>query len=259
MNQVKMYYRTSLRRENLFQNFIYNIFLSVCSYPRLLLEVFVRKNFGQRYFRMSTSLTITLILLLMPEFFSMPRWALRLFGETGYYNNQSTQLSWYLFVGAFFVFSAFRYREIEKLSSGIDFNKFSLYSGDINKRFFQIPVFGKTDMRGVETFREPAFFFVIGAVLVFFNQKIGIVISISSIMYCISYFAAYKNGDDFIAGLNDERLMKEELYNSYVKNLPGEQCRGVRFYMDRPGSIEEAEKVAEYMQKPESEDSVFAF
>ena len=261
MNKVQMYYRTSLRRENLALNFIYNLFLWVCSYPRLMLEVFVRKNLGQRYFRMSSAITVAAILFFMPKISSTPRWVTSLFGVSrgSRYDDSSAQFTWYLFITLFVIFSVIRWFEIEKLSSGFNFNKYTKYSGDINYRFSKIPFFGQTDIRQVETFWEPLFFFLIGGLLILLGQKIGIVIFIGSIMYCISYCAAYKNGDDFIADANDERLLEEEFHNSYVKNLPGEQCRGVRLYMDRPRSMEEAEKVAEYMLKPETEDAVFQF
>lgn len=261
MNKVQMYHRTSLRRENVALNFIYNLFLWLCSYPRLMLEVFVRKNFGQRYFRMSSAITVALILYLMPKISSTPRWISGLFGVSRgrYYEDSSAQFTWYLFIILFVVFSVIRWREIEKLSAGFNFNKFTKYSGDIHHLFFRIRFFGQTDIREIETFWEPLLFFLIGGLLILLGQKIGIVIFISSIMYCISYCAAYKNGDDFIADANDERLLEEEFHNSYVKNLPGEQCRGVRLYMDRPRSMEDAENVAEYMLKAESGDAVFKF
>src|SRR5580698_10190152 len=61
-----LYYRDTLRRENMLKVFILSLFSLFASYPRLLLEVFIRKNFGARYFKLSSALTVAFLLAFVP-------------------------------------------------------------------------------------------------------------------------------------------------------------------------------------------------
>ena len=53
--QKNLYYRAIARRENMFKLLLLSFFNFFSSYARLLLEVFTRKNFGERYFRLSSA------------------------------------------------------------------------------------------------------------------------------------------------------------------------------------------------------------
>jgi len=61
-----LYYSRSLRRENLLKKTFLGFFQYFASYPRLLLEVFVRKNFGERYFQLNSALWLAFLLALWP-------------------------------------------------------------------------------------------------------------------------------------------------------------------------------------------------
>ena len=61
-----MYYRNVFRRENVLRARILDFFLTIASYPRMLIEVFIRKNFGERYFSFATVITVALIMFFYP-------------------------------------------------------------------------------------------------------------------------------------------------------------------------------------------------
>ena len=52
-----LYYRTVFMRVNSIKEIILGFFLAIASYPRMLLEVFTRKNMGERYFSLATAYT----------------------------------------------------------------------------------------------------------------------------------------------------------------------------------------------------------
>ncbi|CAG5011145.1 hypothetical protein DYBT9275_04891 [Dyadobacter sp. CECT 9275] len=56
--KTNLYYRAVFRRQSMLNEFVMDFFLYFCSYPRLMLEVFVRKNFGERYFSFFSALMI---------------------------------------------------------------------------------------------------------------------------------------------------------------------------------------------------------
>lgn len=61
-----LYFRSVIRRENLFKKFVLDFFFAIASYPRLLIEVFIRRNFGERYFSMASAVWLTVLLLAFP-------------------------------------------------------------------------------------------------------------------------------------------------------------------------------------------------
>lgn len=59
-----LYFQTMFQRTNGIKMIILDFFLSIASWPRLMIEVFIRKNFGERYFSLAAAITITVILFL---------------------------------------------------------------------------------------------------------------------------------------------------------------------------------------------------
>ncbi len=250
--QKNLYYRTVFRRENVIKKAIYDFFLSIASYPRLLLEVFIRKNFGERYFSLASVLTITVILLVFPGLIN----GLMSLGHRGGFGGGfdddygrrpgffSESVLWYLFIAAFLVFSALRWLEIRRNPSVFDFKKFSLYTGDINPLFNKIKIMDKpVSTRWIETFFEPLAFFILGFILYLFKQKLGLLLCISSICYGLSYAAAYHNGDNFVMDKIDEMILNERQHDAFVDEEDADKTSGVRFYARRPNTKELREKV----------------
>lgn len=251
-----LYYRTVFRRENVIKKAIYDFFLGIASYPRLLLEVFIRKNFGERYFSVASVLTIAAIMLFFPGiinsimglFMDVRNMGSFSGGDYGDYRHSNSFFSespiWYLFIVAFLIFSTLRYLEIRRNPSVFDFKKFSLSTGEINPLFYKIQLFGKPiSTRWIEIYFEPLLFFIVGIILYLINHKLGVLICISAICYSLSYAGAYRNGDNFVMDKIDEMILNENQYDSFVGNAEADKTAGIRFYANRPNSEELREKV----------------
>lgn len=264
-----LYYRTMLRRENLLTKAIFKFFKMCTTYPRLLLEVFIRKDFGERYFQINSALLVTFLLGLWPivkakilsPFHHYDEYAYTVPFDMGDHPLRHHQtalndaglfphyLGWYLFLALFLVFSFIRRAEIKRNPSVFDFAKFSLYSGTINPLFFRIQLpWRKTDMRLVETIFEPAFFFVAGLILwKLLGQSIGLVIVISSLFYAGGYMADYAAGDNFVMDKIDEIIANEELEKSFVEGVGGDKTRGFTMRAAAPADTEMRRRILPQM------------
>ena len=261
--QKNLYYRTVFRRDNVIKKAILDFFLAIASYPRLLLEVFIRKNFGERYFSLASVLTITVILLVFPGLIN----SLMSLGHRGFDDdygsfgrNQgffSESALWYVFIAAFLVFSILRWLEVRKNPSVFDFKRFSLYTGDINPLFNKIKVFDKpVNTRWIEIFFEPLPFFILGFILYLLKQKLGIVLCFSAVCYGLSYAGAYRNGDNFVMDKIDEMIVNQEQHSAFVDEEDAGKTSGVRFYARRPNAKELREKVLSSFSEGEDDTIV---
>jgi hypothetical protein len=250
MSTKNLYYRKAFQRENVITSFLFNIAMKLYSYPRLIIEVFIRKNFGRRYFSLSTTITALLVMTLAPVVIHrLPSFSYAYGERPGFWTQYA---SWYVFVLAYAYFAFKRWMEIQHTPSVFDFKKFSLYSGDIDHRFLDFNLFGTPSLRRVETLYEPGLFFLAGVILKMTGQPLGILLMVCALFYSLSYLAAYKQGDDLLQDLIDEKLMNEEFRGAFVNELLGHQTRGVRYYMNKPSSPELREEMEEYFM-PESE------
>jgi hypothetical protein len=242
--QKNLYYREVLRRKNPLKELLIRVFMGFSSWPRLLLEVFIRKNFGERYFSFSTAVVMTCFLALLPFAFFFTgglfsggygrNWTLFFFSYT----------SWYLFLAAFMFMAVLRRREIKRNPSVFDFAKFSLYAGDIDQRFFGFTILGTPDIRRVEILLEPALFLVGGFALSLFGQSVGMLIMFCSILYSLSYVAAYHIGDEYVMDKIDEKICNEDFMTHFISDSDT-SYRGLRCYSRKPVSEENRQKIAE--------------
>ena len=108
-------------------------------------------------------------------------------------------------------------------------------------------------MRRIETLIEPLTFGVIGFVLMAFGQALGGFLILCSLIYSLSYMAAYKIGDDFVMDKIDENIHNEEMVNSFVDGFDPSQTRGVKYYGRRPADPEIRRKVVESFMEEESD------
>lgn len=227
-----LYYKTMFRRHNVIKEFFYNLFFSICSGPRLLLEVFVRKNFGERYFSFSTAIVLAFILAIIPVFIQA---AYSVTSGSVFLRLILHFLTWYAAIAAFVYMAIKRREEIKRLPSVFDFARFSLSAGMLDNRFFDFTIKGRRfTVREIETMVEPALFFVIGFGLMILAQPIGVVIMFCAICYSVSYFATYWKGDNFIMDKIDEMILNEEYVNAFVDGMDPDDTRGVRYYGRAP-------------------------
>lgn len=235
MSKKNLYYRTQLRRENPVKEFFLAFFSFFASGARLLLEVFIRKDFGERYFRLSAAILlaaevsfIPVILIWLPRLFqgnqgeSMedafspdgidPLAAMPIAAP----NPWLPYVTWYVFVALFLGFCIKHHLDSRRAPSVFDFEKFSLSTGKLEDHVTRIPFMKTNNLRLRECFLEPALFAVPALLLIAVGQHIGWFILICSFCYCMSYLKTYHQGDNFIMDIIDEMLMNEAMERDFV-------------------------------------------
>lgn len=228
-----LYYRTVFRRHNVIQEAFLGFFLALCSWPRLVLEVFLRRNMGERYFSMATVISIAVLLALFPTGLNALRERFyRPMPSGDFWLHYAT---WYGFIAAFLHQSYQRHQEIKRLPSVYDFKRFSLSAGLIHPWFWNLEFLGKQgDERQIATLLEPGFCFAVGLGLAILGQPIGSVLIWCSLFYALSYQAAFKNGDHFVMDKIDEMIANEEMVKSFVDGQSPDDTRGFSFLGRRP-------------------------
>lgn len=246
-----MYYRTVFKRSNWLKEGILNIFLAFCSWPRLMLEVFVRKNMGERYFSFFTALVITCLMAALPIAYNEFSNRIRQFTGDAHLGTDMMDFiwlftTWYAYLAGFLYMSLQRREEIKHLPSVFDFGRFSLSTGYIHPFFLNMKIGGRTtNVRTIETLLEPGLFAGVGVLLMIMRQPIGTILLVCSLFYSMSYLAAYRRGDHFVMDKIDEMICNEELVNAFVEGRDASETRGVNYYGRRPADPETRRKLAD--------------
>lgn len=245
-------------RPNYLKGGIFRLLSFFDSYARLLLEVFIRRNFGQRYFSIVSAWTVALVLaawpFLMLQMDNMPNLKFQRFMHNPTDPEAATAtmfpqyLCWYIFLAWFIWESYKRNKEIKKnLEEATDFT-YSLYQGDVNDHFWSISIPGiKTDIRVIECYLEPALFFIAGLFLHVIGQKLGGLLIIASISYAATYMYDYFWGDHFFLNYIDEMLCNEETERVLIDNAPASKTRGVEMRGKLPDSMDVRRKIVSLM------------
>ena len=237
----ELYYSTVFQRKNILKEFLMGIFLSIASYPRLLLEVFLRKNMGERYFSGASVITIFFLLAALPVFKERII-TLELIG-----NN----LLYYLFLMAFLYMSFKRGQEISRLPSVFDFARYSLANGEVYPSLRKLRFADRDlDIRTIQTIIEPGIFFVAGAILIFMDQKLlGGVLAVSSVLFSLSYEAAYHFGEQMVMDEIDKIILSEDMVKAFVDEDDPSQTRGVHFFGRKPADKGMRQRVMNSMSR----------
>ncbi|KYP12907.1 MAG: hypothetical protein A1D16_10270 [Flavihumibacter sp. CACIAM 22H1] len=186
--------RANQERSNVLLTIILNMIPSLLySYSRLLLEVFIRKNMGRRYFSFASYGTMVLFLLFFPVgvlwvypyFLWFPR---RHFGASDMDYLQQLFEGWYYLFIVFTIAGFVRWLESLKKVI-INLSESSVSSGESYILKYWVKWFGNSvTPRQVETIVEPSFCFLIGLVIYFFSRCVGETIMGASFFYSLSYF-----------------------------------------------------------------------
>ncbi|MGE6221069.1 hypothetical protein ACQKCH_14675 [Nubsella zeaxanthinifaciens] len=240
--QTKSYYRNVFQRRNVIKDFFSAIFQSIASYPRLTLEVFIKGQFGVRYFSLASVITIAIILAILPIFFS------RMFGgyggySSGFFDTVEEHKLFYIFIVLFIGFSIKRYREIKQPWGVIDPTKFSLSMGTADAWLINLKFNGKPiDGRYREVFVEPAIFLIIGIICLLLKSMLGPILIIFSIIYCLSFLFAYRDGDNWAMDINDQRISAEQFHDTFVNDKTNSES-GFEYRGAKPNSKDDREKI----------------
>ena len=245
------FYRATFGRSNFIKKFVLDLFMAGSSWPRMLLEVFLRTNQGERFFSFSGCMTVAVILAVWPVFASI--------GGTQYDGGATIALtfvgrytSWYAFLAAFVYMSFARRSEVKRLPSVFDFARFSYSSGNIHPKFFERSIKGQpADVRTIETMLEPGLFFAIGFTLFIAAQPIGLVLMVSSIFYSLSNISAYHTGDNLLMDLVDSQIVGQQVANMF-SDKPSSNTQGFRFMGRVPTDPETKRKLSDMLDDDEA-------
>lgn len=235
MKKTNLYYKTIVQRKEVAKDVIIVVFLFFISWPRLLMEVFLRKNFGERYFSLGTVIFLATALFFVPIGVDK----LGSIYSGGYSSTISIifkNITWYIYLAALLYVSFLRRQEIKREIGTFDFNRYSCYDGDIHPRFYEFKFKGKpATRRQISIFLEPGFLFLIGVVLYVCQQLLGPLIIFCSLCYATGYQGDYIRGDHFILDTIDEMIANEHMVESFVDGRKPEETNG--FEMKGNGPI----------------------
>ena len=244
-----LYYRNVLQRRTATVSFFEALPAWFGSTARLMLEVFIRKNFGERYFRFHSIVYISVFMAIIPFF---EKWSYKLLSSldrSGFIDIDRPDrdasiwphyIAWYVYIAGFLYMGFKHRRDLKRNPSTFDFARYSLYAGDKNPLFFKVNLPGgrKADTRLVECFIEPAFFFLIGVILVLLQQRLGAVMLFCSISYAVSYVVDYRFGDHYILDKIDEMISNKNLAKALTSDSPEDSTSGFQFIGRRPATME---------------------
>jgi hypothetical protein len=257
-----LYYHIIYQRPNNLVEWFLGFFYQVSSWPRLLLEVFIRRNMGERYFSLF-GVGCIFLLLVGRLLFNV------VLAKMGYSYSKGTGAYLYsntVTMGAFAVvflyFGIQRSQEIKRLPSVFDFKRFSLSPGnsllvDPNYRG-KIPAWFIHNPRRIATVSEPGLFFLAGLLLLLAGQSIGTILLVCSIIYSLSYVATYRMGDNLVMDHIDNIIASEEMDRSFSQDLPPSETRGFATPGRRPADPNYRRKVAQSFMEPDDDERVLA-
>lgn len=236
----KTFYTETMERTNPIKFFLQWLF-PLTSLPRLSLEVFIRRNFGTDYFSLINSVLVIVINAIFPLLYAK---ADADFGTGDFFLRFTT---WYLFLAAFGYKAWQRYLECRQKPGEFDFSKCSRYTGDINYRFYQLRIWGiEPTLFTISTLLEPSIFFGLGVVLALLGQPIGFVLIANSIIYSLSYVAAFESGRRYLQGKINNGIAMEELESVYNTGKYPRREKGFDFF-DMPDSTQQRQRMASFM------------
>jgi hypothetical protein len=278
-----LYFRSVYKSSQALEDTVLGSTLRILSLPRTLLEVFTRKNMGERFFSFGTATLLLIVLVAIPIVLGPQLQALSALSdargggmgdfnsmrdmnammESGNFGGRSRgfdwgyfflhHFTWYLFLGAFYYFALERRKEIKRLPSVFDFGRSSVDPGEIHPRFWEFKWKNQSvDIRMIETVLEPLFFFVVGIVLIILQQMVGYLIVLSSIGYWMNYRIAYFQGDQFIMDTIDEMLFSQEKANAFIADKDTKETNGVRYYGRKPADPDTRRKVADMFEEDDN-------
>ncbi|MGA0556819.1 hypothetical protein ACO2Q8_09225 [Larkinella sp. VNQ87] len=262
MATINGYYRFMYQRRNALREALLTFFYAFSSWPRLLLEVFLRRNMGERYFTLSGSIMLALILGLYPI---LKMTGLMFFARYSYYQQEPSitsffgqYLSWYAFLAGFLIMALQRNQEIKQLPGIFELARFSLSSGIIHPRFRTLQLNGQpVDTRTIETLLEPGFCLGVGTVLWMAGQSVGLLIVLCSIVYSLSYLAAYERADHYIMDKMDELIANREMGRSFIDCVDAEETSGFRVLGRRPADPEARRELVDmFFEKQETAEAM---
>lgn len=242
-----LYQRVVFKRYNMIKYAVLGISFLLASYPRLLIEVFTRRDFGHRYFNFMSCLTIFLVL----GWFPLMRFNFDL--ETLYYVIIEEPL-WYGYLFTFLYFAFRRHKEL-RIKPGQYDNTWFTQSAGVKIDWFKNLKFRGNPLnnRVLDIWIEPLPFFIAGLLLLLFHNILGILLVICAVIYSLSYSAAYALGDSLIYDLIDDNIVKTSTVQFFEGGEETVSKSGVQFYTHRTENKEFGKYIARSLNQQDDD------
>lgn len=255
MKNHKTYYQAVHGRINLIREYLMMIFILISSLPALIVEVFLRKNFGERYINTGSILAAWYLMMNPYLFFHFKEYS---FGflitwmpkEVIRYGDDIFNLPYALFCTGFLIFALYHRLQFKRyLNAEFDQHRFSLSRG-IPWRFWSNRMEKK--VLGIEinpytlvVIFEPSIPLVTGLVLTVFPETRGLggLVIIGALSYAIRGMILAIKGREYFLDKLDELIMKEELGKIILDAKQPHETRGASL----PFSIPQDRKNREVM------------
>lgn len=235
----RLFIRTSYKRRNYLQYLITSRLSIITDKSRMLLEPFLRKHMGARYFSFSNCLLLTLFLAVVPiGIEKLSAWYHSFItGSPFYFSNNGRWLLWYGFLICHLLMALKRKSESRPKVSEFDTSAHSLDLGSSHTWLSSLHFPGlETTPRRIEILYEPALFFLPGILLMLLGNPLGWLLVIASIGYSVSYIQAYAEGDNSV--YNDfDKVHGNSLTRDILTGFePDAQKPNTRFSRNKPSS-----------------------
>jgi hypothetical protein len=216
----------------------------ILSWPKSVLDVFLRKNMGERYFTLFKSILIFAALWFIPVGI-----------ESLYRTEMVSSTSYYVFIILYAIMAGVRYLEIRREPSVFDFAKFSLSRGIPHPFFLRIKLFGKPlSQRSIEVYAEPLLCFIIGVILVLIQEApVGALIILCSISYFMCNMISAIHGDHFIMDKIDEILLNQDLNETFIQGKEVSP-RQVPFFSKKPSTEDLRKNFIDHLNNNDDDD-----
>ena len=233
-----LYFRSVLKSESSAIQGLGLFFLAITTLFRSIVEVFMRKNFGERYFGLGYTLIVTILCLIMEGFYAITTYK----GGSIW---SGLDYSLIIFLIVYWIVSIRRAKEIDYNPSVFDFEKFSLYSGDTHPYLASRTEIGKWTLnpRNTKLYFEPIPFYVLGVLLLLipFTRLTGLVLIIGASCHTMATKIEFSLARGFLLDKIDEIICNEDLYEAFVNDTPSK--RGLSWIGPKLNNQENMDKV----------------
>jgi len=238
-NTDSLFYKYNPEKRNIFieihkgrSNFVMEMFLGIfmifASHASAIVEVFLRRRFGERYITLAQSIGLFLAIIILYS------WADNIF------DGQLDSPFLLIFAFVFLGFSIWHRLEIKRYGTTYDFKRFSLSDGEIapfwwkiiGKKYLGIKVTSYL----VHVLLEPAIPVVIGFLLMSnkYTYTLGALLFLCGIIFGFRNFSKAQQGRNWVLDNIDKKISNEMKYDVFIGRKPKNDTKGVYLPIELP-------------------------
>ncbi len=213
-----------------------DLIFTISSYPSYIVEAFMRKHYGERYYSFSVAIIISFSML-YPFIFLGDK----VRGVLG--------LPWILFT-LIFLYKSIRHRmEFRRYSMNYDFDRFSYSDGEIFDFWYDLigtKILGLTVTRyRILVLFEPAIPVIVGLFLMLmpFTRPVGILIFFSGLLFGYRSLMKAYYARGYVLDAIDEQIVARWKQDVIMEEKPKAQTGGLSFPIELPQSNDLRQKL----------------